>query len=167
MLGGSRGTMMSYLVARRDHRFRAIASINGANDLEAELKFRPEMEQVYVARIPDYATRRSEVLAQRSVMHWAEELPRGAPILLLHGGRDWRVDPQNGPRLKARLDAIGHPNKLVMYPEDDHNLAQNAEQSKDEIVAWFRAHARKDAEAPGAPATAGTEGTAGTAPPAS
>lgn len=142
MLGGSRGVMMSYLVARRSDRIRAIASINGQVDLEAELAFRPEMENVYAERIPDYATRKSEVLAQRSVLRWAEELPRDVPILMLHGGADDRVDPANGPRLKQRLDALGHPNKLVMYADDDHFLSSNREQARAEVVAWFRANAK-------------------------
>lgn len=151
MIGASRGAMMNYLVARRSDRFRAIASINGATDLEQELAFRPEMERVYAGRIPDYATRKSEVLAERSVVRWAEDLPRSMPILLIHGGRDERVDPRNGPQLKARLDAIGHPNKLVVYPEDDHSLRQNWRRAQDEVVAWFRAHRREsEGGAPGA-----------------
>ncbi len=142
MVGASRGVMMNYLVARNSDRIRALASINGAADLELELKFRPEMERVYTARIPDYATRKHEALAERSVLHWADELPRAMPILLIHGGRDERVDPANGPRLKARLDEIGHPNKLITYPEDDHLLRQNRGAAHDEIVAWFLAHMR-------------------------
>jgi dipeptidyl aminopeptidase/acylaminoacyl peptidase len=142
MLGASRGVMMSYLVARHSDRIRAIASINGQVDLEAELAFRPEMERVYAERIPQYATRKREALAERSVLRWAEELPHDVPILLLHGGADDRVDPANGPRLKARLDALGHPSKLITYADDDHFLSRHREQAKAEIVAWFRAHAR-------------------------
>jgi dipeptidyl aminopeptidase/acylaminoacyl peptidase len=155
MLGGSRGVMMSYLVARNSKRIRAIASINGQVDLEADLAFRPEMERVYAELIPDYATRKREVLAQRSALRWAEELPRGMPILLLHGSADDRVDPANGPRFKQRLDALGHPNKLVTYADDDHFLSRNRAQARAEIVAWFRSHAR--------PATVAgdTSGTAG------
>ncbi|MBD8524624.1 alpha/beta hydrolase family protein [Pseudomarimonas arenosa] len=142
MLGASRGVMMSYLVARGSDRIRALASVNGDVDLELELKFRPEMERVYAARIPNYASRKQEALAERSVMHWAEELPRDMPILLLHGGEDDRVDPNNGPRFKARLDALGHPSKLIMYPDDGHSLGRSWEQAHQEIVTWFRDHAR-------------------------
>jgi dipeptidyl aminopeptidase/acylaminoacyl peptidase len=148
MLGASRGAMMSYLVARNSDRIRALASINGGSDLEHELIFRPAMERVYAGRIPDYATRKSEVLAQRSVMHWAEELPREMPILLIYGGRDERVDPQSSPRLKARLDEIGHPSKLVAYPDDDHSLNQNWTRAEQEVVAWFRSHLRDADSAP-------------------
>jgi hypothetical protein len=57
------------------------------------------MERVFSVRMPEYATRKSELLAQRSVLRWAEELPRDMPILMLHGSSDERVDPANGPRL--------------------------------------------------------------------
>src|SRR5690606_31093972 len=126
-------------VARNTGRIRAIASINGSADLEADLAFRPEMERVFSARIPDYATRKSERLAERSVMRWAEELPRNMPILMLHGSHDERVDPANGPRLKQRLDAIGHPNKLVIFADDDHFLRRSRDAAVAEVVAWFRA----------------------------
>ncbi len=147
MLGVSRGVMMSYLVARNTDRIRALAAINGDADLEAGLAFRPEMERMFSVRMPEYATRKSEVLAQRSVLHWAEELPRDMPILMLHGSQDERVDPANGPRLKQRLDEIGHPNKLVTYANDDHFLRKNRDAALAEVVAWFRAHAKPTAAA--------------------
>jgi dienelactone hydrolase len=145
MLGASRGAMMSYLVARNSNRLRALASINGGADLEHELIYRPAMERVYAGRIPDYATRKTEVLAARSVLRWAEELPRDLPILLISGGRDERVDPQSSPRLKARLDELEHPSKLIVYPEDDHSLRQNRRVAEKEVIAWFRAHLKPDA----------------------
>lgn len=145
LLGASRGAMMNYLVARRHDDIRAIASINGGADLEKELAFRPEMERMYQGRIPDYATRKSEVLAERSVIRWAEELPRATPILLVQGGKDERVDPASGPALKARLDAIGHPNRMVVYPEDNHSLHQNWDKARGEIIAFFREHLRTPA----------------------
>ena len=145
MLGVSRGVMMSYLVSRHTDRIRAIAAINGDVDLEASLVFRPEMENVYSVRMPEYATRKSELLAQRSALRWAEDLPRDMPILMLHGSRDERVDPANGPRMKERLDALGHPNKLVTYADDDHFLRKNRHAAVAEVVAWFRAHAKSAA----------------------
>jgi len=142
LLGASRGAMMSYLVARNNDGIRAIASINGGADLEKELAYRPEMERVYKGRIPDYDRRKSQALAERSVIHWAQDISRDTPILLLQGGKDERVDPASGPLLKARLDEIGHPGKLVVYPEDNHSLSGNWERARAEIIAFFRQHAR-------------------------
>jgi pimeloyl-ACP methyl ester carboxylesterase len=142
MIGESRGSMMAFMVARRGANIRALASINGAADLERELAFRPEMERVYQGRIPDYATRKQEALAERSVLRWADELPRSLPILLVHAGRDVRVDPANGPLLKARLDELGFTSKLVQYPDDDHDLSRHRSEAEAEVIAWFRQHAQ-------------------------
>lgn len=146
VLGSSRGGMMSFLVARGDPHLRALATINGESDLELGLQFRPEMERVYAARIPDYAADKHVALAQRSVLRWADELPRDLPVLLIHGGRDDRVDPQSGPRLKARLNQVGIVNKLVVYPDDDHLLRKHRDEARTEVVAWFRAHMQVSAD---------------------
>lgn len=142
MVGESRGAMMAFMVARRGANLRALASINGSADLERELAFRPEMERVYQGRIPEYATRKQEALAERSVLHFADELPRSLPILLVHAGRDVRVDPENGPLLKAKLDELGFTSKLVEYPDDDHSLSRHRSEAEAEVVAWFREHAQ-------------------------
>jgi fermentation-respiration switch protein FrsA (DUF1100 family) len=49
------------------------------------------------------------------------------------------------------LDEIGHPNKLVTYANDDHFLRKNRDAAVAEVVAWFRAHAKRAAEAVATP----------------
>jgi dipeptidyl aminopeptidase/acylaminoacyl peptidase len=139
MLGVSRGGMMSFMAARRNPGIKALAVISGASDLEGDLRFRPEMEQVYVARIPHYRTEKSRVLAERSVMAWAADLPADMPVLLLHGDKDERVSVANARRLHVELDRLHRPNKLVIYPGDDHFLSDHRKQAVDEVVHWFQA----------------------------
>lgn len=139
MLGVSRGGMQSFMAARVSHDIKAMAVISGVSDLQAELKFRPEMEQVYVARIPGYQTDKAQLLAERSVMAWAEQLPKDMPVLLLHGDQDKRVSVANGTRLHQRLDQLQHPNKLIVYPGDDHFLSHHRKEAIDEVVGWFHA----------------------------
>jgi len=139
MLGVSRGGMMSFMAARRVRDIKAVAVISGVCDLESELRFRPEMEQVYFERIPGYRTEKSRVLAERSVIAWAQDLPRDMPVLLLHGDKDERVNVANGTRLHQRLDQLQRPNKLVIYPGDDHFLSHHRKEAIDEVVRWFRA----------------------------
>jgi dipeptidyl aminopeptidase/acylaminoacyl peptidase len=139
MLGVSRGGMMSFMAARRTHDIKAMAVISGVSDLESELKFRPEMEQVYLARIPGYPTDKTSMLAERSVLSWAEDLPKDMPVLLLHGDKDKRVSVANGKRLHQRLDQLQHPNKLIVYPGDDHFLSHHRKEAIDEVIRWFHA----------------------------
>lgn len=138
VLGFSRGVMESYLATRNNNGIRAMAMINGVVDLQSELAFRPEMEQVYRERIPGYRAHKAQQLLDRSAIAWAGELPRNAPILLLHGSKDDRVATSNGPRMKQRLDALHHPNKLVIYQGDGHFL--DKERVVTDVVAWFKAN---------------------------
>ncbi|MFZ5636426.1 MAG: alpha/beta hydrolase family protein [Pseudomonadota bacterium] len=140
LLGFSRGAMQGYLAARNRDDIRAMAMVNGVVDLEADLAFRPEMETVYRARIPGYADDKTQRLRERSALAWAEELPKAAPILLMHGTEDERVAPGNGPKMQQRLDALQHPNRLILFEGEDHFL--DPTKAIAEAVAWFRAYLR-------------------------
>ena len=140
LLGFSRGVMEGYLAARNHNEIRAMAMVNGVVDLQADLEFRPEMEQVYRERMPGYAEHKAQLLRERSALAWAEELPK-APILLMHGSEDERVAPGNGAKMKQRLDALQRPNRLVMFEGADHFL--DPAKVIAEAVAWFRANLRR------------------------
>jgi hypothetical protein len=68
--------MEGYLAARSSNEIRAMAMVNGVVDLQADLEFRPEMEQVYRERMPGYADNKAQLLRERSALAWAEELPK-------------------------------------------------------------------------------------------
>ena len=138
LLGVSRGVMQSYLVARHEPGIRAMVMVNGSVDLQADLAVRPEMVELYRARIPGYAGHETERLRERSALYWAEELPPHAPILLMHGSEDPRVPPMNGPKMKQRLDALQRPSRLIVYEGVDHFI--RPELVVAEATAWFRAN---------------------------
>jgi dipeptidyl aminopeptidase/acylaminoacyl peptidase len=137
LLGQSRGAMMSYLIARRRSDITAMATIAGPVDLAAGLKWRAEMEHVYRARIPGYGEDPHAALTLRSALHWAEHLPADVPVLLLHGDADDRVHVDESRAMSARLQHLGHPHKLIVYPGDNHGLQRNRRAARAEILAWF------------------------------
>jgi dipeptidyl aminopeptidase/acylaminoacyl peptidase len=136
LVGWSRGAMQSYLAARELPEVKAIVGIAGVADLEQELNWRPKMENVFRGRIPDYDNNKSAALAERSVINWLDELP-AAPVLLLHGSDDKRVNPQQSRKLSSALDDIGHQNKLVIYEGDNHGLVKNRQAMQQEVIAWL------------------------------
>ena len=138
MLGESRGAMMSYLVARQRKDITAMATVGGATDLAAGLEWRPEMERVYGALIPGYASNKQAALERRSALRWAEELPAGMPVLLLHGEADERVNVEDSRAMAARLQQLGRPHKLVVYPGDNHGVEHNRKAAQLEILEWFK-----------------------------
>ncbi len=147
LIGQSRGAMMSYLVARRRGDITAMATIAGVSDLLAELSRRPEMETVYRARIPGYPDPQQATLVARSALRWAEQLPAGMPVLLLHGDADDRVHVENSRAMAARLQQLERPHKLIVYPGDNHGLQQNWRAARTEILNWFKS-AKADGERP-------------------
>jgi dipeptidyl aminopeptidase/acylaminoacyl peptidase len=143
MLGERRGAMMSYLVARQRTDITAMATVGGATDLPAGLEWRPEMERVYRALIPGYATNKQAALQARSALRWAEQLPAGMPVLLLHGEADDRVNVEDSRAMAARLQQLDRPHKLVVYRGDSHGLEENRQAARIEILNWFKdAYAR-------------------------
>ena len=101
-----------------------------------ELNWRPMMEKIYRGRFPDYDNNKSAALAARSVINWLDELP-DAPVLLLHGSEDKRVNPEQSRLLAAALDNAEHTNKLVIYEGDNHSLVKNRKAMQQEVIAWL------------------------------
>lgn len=137
MLGASRGGMMNYLIARQNPHIRAMATLAGPTDLAAGLKWRPEMERVYQALIPNYAQDKQAALDSRSALRWADKLPTDLPILILHGDADDRVNVEDSRAMALRLQELGREHKLVIYPGDGHEMRMNRSAAHGEVLAWF------------------------------
>jgi dipeptidyl aminopeptidase/acylaminoacyl peptidase len=63
------------------------------------------------------------------------------PVLILHGGADWRSEPRSQAQAFAnRLQELGKPYELIIYPDDNHGLSLHRAESDRSIVEWFRKH---------------------------
>lgn len=140
--GLSRGGMMTYLALRQGLVVRAAATVGAPTNLAGGLAERPEMDEVYRELMPGYATRKDEHLRARSALEWPEQLT--APLLILHGGADWRVPPADALALASRLEALDRPYGLMVYAGDDHPLTRSWPEARAKIRAWFRAHAKNE-----------------------
>jgi dipeptidyl aminopeptidase/acylaminoacyl peptidase len=138
MYGSSRGGMMTYMAAKQSKQLKAIAVVGGVSDLQSLMQFRPEMENVYKQRIPNYNTQKASALAERSAILWADKIPNKLPILILHGGNDERVNVAQVRAMDQRLTELKHPHKLVVYDGDDHSINKHRKEVDAELVAWFK-----------------------------
>jgi len=139
--GLSRGAMMSFIAARQSDRFSALLAEYGPTDLELGLQNRPGMARVFDTWIPEFGTEhQQQALRDRSVVHWADELPDSLPILLLYGEQDRRVDVEHAHKLAGELERLDHPYKLVLYPEGRHGLRRQWRETKAEFVQFFGEH---------------------------
>lgn len=138
MFGISRGGMMTYMAAKNNPRIKTIVVWAGVSDHWGWAIHRTEMEQFVFARlIPDYASNKEQVLRDRSVIYWLDQLDKNLPVLLLHGDADDRVLVDNSIKLAAKLKARGQVHKLIVYPKADHGLNPFREQANEEIAQWF------------------------------
>jgi dipeptidyl aminopeptidase/acylaminoacyl peptidase len=137
--------MMTYLTLRRTDRFRAAVVGAGMADAISGIEQRPEMaEHVYSELVPgwdDLDMRRRE-LENRSAVLWAEELPAGTPILLLHGTADWRVDPTQALDMSRALLEARRPYRLQMFEGGDHGLSEYQDEVDTAVLGWFDHYVR-------------------------
>jgi dipeptidyl aminopeptidase/acylaminoacyl peptidase len=136
--GWSRGGMMALLALRRSDRFRAAVLVGSMSDLERMAADRPVMLEVYqeLFGTPDSTEFRRRI-RERSGVRWPGELPTDTPILILHGGADWRVSPLQSLDLATGLQAAGRFYRIVVVPGADHSLSDAAPERDAERRAWF------------------------------
>lgn len=137
MFGVSRGGHMTYMAAKQLPQIKSIAVWAGVSDLETSIAERPEMERVYKARIPHYASQKQQQLQMRSVIHWIDQLPAKLPIFLLHGDRDKRVHVNQSKRLAKALEANNRSVELKIFEGADHGMRPNRQEALDTVVTWF------------------------------
>lgn len=138
MQGESRGGLMTYLALQRGAQMNAAVVVGGPTDLSLDADHRPEMQALYRELMPNFAANPDAALRARRVLDFAHRL--SAPVLILHGGADWRVDPQQALVLAQRLQALQRPYGLLVYAGDDHGLSRNSDDSWRRTVGWFRQH---------------------------
>ena len=71
---------------RENKNIKAAVLLASPTDLELMFRNRPEMEGLARVLIPNYSNEKEGAIQKRSVVYWAEDLPKHVPILLLHGG---------------------------------------------------------------------------------
>ena len=140
MVGWSRGVMQSYIASQSIPALKTLVAIAGNSDIEKALVWRPKMERVYQAKVPDFIKNRTKELESRSVSKWLDKIPANMPILLLHGDKDKRVNVEQSKSLAAQLKSNKHPHKLVIYPNDGHALVKHREDLTKEINSWLNLH---------------------------
>ncbi len=63
-----------------------------------------------------------------------------APCLVMSGGKDTLVLPEQGRWIHEKMDEIGVENKFVLYEKSGHGLEQDMPTAINEAVQWFQKH---------------------------
>lgn len=132
--GESRGATQMMQTARGRNDIHALVFSMGAADAAQALEKRPEMEQVYRLRVPNYISQREDALKERSVIHWSGELPP-VPVLIIHGEQDKQVHVNQAYALAENLQSINHVHTLKVYPNMGHSMNSAAEK---DMIKWLK-----------------------------
>lgn len=132
--GESRGATQMMQAARGREDVHALVFSMGVADAEKSLEQRAELEQVYVARVPNFTAHREDALRERSVIHWSDELPP-VPVLIIHGEQDRKVSVKQAHALATQLKRLNHPHTLMVYPSMGHNMSKEA---KLDMLEWLK-----------------------------
>ncbi|MEO8033010.1 MAG: prolyl oligopeptidase family serine peptidase [Acidobacteriota bacterium] len=136
MMGESRGGFMTLEAIRAGFPLRAAATVGAATDFGRLLAADPRTYNQMIPIVwPDFARDRDAILERRSAVRWAGELH--TPLLLMHGGADGSVDPQQAIELGRLLQAAGAVYELHVFAEGKHTLDDFAAERDRETVEWF------------------------------
>lgn len=138
MFGESRGGMTTFLAMKNGARLNAAAVVGAESDLAANIKRRPELDSDNAKQIPGYRADPEKALRERSAQEWPSAI--NAPVLMLQGGKDWRVPPSQALGLAMKLDTYRRPFELMVFDDDDHSLSFHWRERDDQIISWFKSH---------------------------
>ncbi|MBV8856379.1 MAG: prolyl oligopeptidase family serine peptidase [Acidobacteria bacterium] len=143
LYGESRGGMMTYQAVRRGFPANAAAVFGALTDMDALIKFRPQVYRPEMLRKiwPDFDARREEIVSSRSAVRWPEAL--NVPLLIMHGGADWSVSPAQSLALAQKLQELGKTFELIVYAGDGHILSRNQEDRDRHAVELFKGHMKR------------------------
>ena len=97
--------------------FSAGTSSYGVGDLTALVATTHDFESRYLVRL---VGEDPAVLTERSPLTHADRL--ATPVLLLQGGKDPIVTPDQATEFAAACDANGVPHALIVFPEEGHGF---------------------------------------------
>ncbi len=137
MEGWSRGGMMTYLALLRNQNFSGIKCVvlSGAiSNLKKYAEENPGKILLYKDLID--GGNFDEELEKRTVINFVDKLPK-IPYLLLHGGNDKTVSPQQTFDIAKKMHELNFPYRLVILEEGDHFLKNHRKEVDRLRRFWF------------------------------
>lgn len=139
MWGFSRGGRLTYQALAASDRIDAAVVIGGPTDALSFFRHDEFDEHVYPRAIPDYGSDPQAALERNSPLRWVERLAP-APILVLHGGEDDRVEVSDSLQMAQRLQDLGRPYQLTIYADGSHSLFELWHSVRRDMDLWFDRH---------------------------
>jgi len=136
--GWSRGGMMTYLALTRTDIFKCAIVSGGIANLRCSSDESPFMRRLYEVTMGKYKEKEFyEKCESRSIVKFADKLPKNTPILMIHGISDERVLPHDSLDLSYKLLELKIPFRLVMLEGGDHFNKKHRKEVDEMRKLWF------------------------------
>ncbi len=146
MMGASAGAHLALLHAYKHKdpvNVKAVVSFFGPGDLEAMYNSQANAyyKSLLALLIGGTPSANNEAYTQSSPIHFITSL--SPPTLLLHGEKDFMVDVSQSRKLKTKLQSLGVPNELILYPYEGHGWSGTLlDDSFRKVSQFLQEHAR-------------------------
>ena len=149
MFGWSRGGMMTYIALTKTDRIKAAVVGGAISDNFKLIQDRKEMEtNVLSELIPNYEQTKELSLKKRSAIKWVDKFPTNVPILIMHGGSDWRVKPEHSLELAIEFEKYRIPYRLIIFEGANHGIYEFWRETDQNTVAWFEKYLKDNTALP-------------------
>lgn len=132
--GWSRGGMMTYLALAREKLFKCAVLVGAISDAGKKSDKNSAMQKAYEGIIEPENI--DEKLRQRSAVHFYKKLP-SIPYLLIHGGADDIISPQQTLEIAAKLSELNYEYRLAILENGDHYLKNHRREVDRLRKTWY------------------------------
>lgn len=144
MYGPSRGGTMAYIALSKVKWLKAVVTVGAPTNFVRQEKLRPEMKEHFKKMFGGSL----EEKKKRSAIFWVNLFYKKAPILIMHGGADWRVSPLDSIELVQKLLELHIPHRFVLFEGSSHGLNEHANESTKLTISWFDRFLKNDEPLP-------------------
>ncbi len=144
MYGASRGGAMAYLSLARVSWIKAVVTVGAPTNLLRQEEFRPEMKEHFKKMFGGSVVEKKK----RSAIFWSHLFSKKTPLLIMHGGSDWRVSPLDSIELAKKLYENKVPCRFILFEGADHGLNEHINESTLMTLSWFERFLKNDEPLP-------------------
>ena len=120
-------------VEKQSSRIAAGVALVPPSDITGYVWSTPELHEQY-RRYPGLDITKEEA---KSLSPLYFVTPDDAPCLVISGGKDTLVPPEQGRWIHEKMDEIGVENKFIVYESSGHGLENDLLSAVNETVKWF------------------------------
>lgn len=106
------------------------------------------MDSAWSLMIPEFKTRKDDVLKARSATYFPDKLNKNTPLLIVQGSGDWRVPSEQVLDLVGKLYAAKQPMRFIFYEGGQHSMIEHTKDFYDQMLGWFNDYLRDGKKLP-------------------